>query len=206
MSVVLRVLSALSLLSPKRQEVKFHPIVNLKPLNKLIKYEHFKMKNLDSARYILRVGCWMVKLNLKDAYLTIPVSPSHKKFLRFTWKGPVFQLNCLVFGLALAPAQRLFTEILKVVAAYVRKHGMRLIIYLDDIFIVNFSKEGVSADVKKAIDLIQHLGFIINFDKSILDPGQVIIYEYESDPDEYLGLLIIQTIYLLRYRKTKWWK
>ena len=146
----------------------------------------------------------MVKLDLKDAYLTIPVHPSHQKFLRFAWKGRVFQFNCLAFGLASTP--RLFTKILKVVAAYLRKHGMRLIIYLDDIFIVNFSKEGVSADVKKAIDLIQHLGFIINFDKSILDPGQVIIYEYESDPDEYLGLLIIQTIYLLRYRKTKWWK
>ena len=119
----------------------FRPIVNLKPLNKFIKYEHFKMENLDSARFILRKGDWMVKLDLKDAYLTIPVHPSHQKFLRFAWKGRVFQFNCLAFGLA--PAPRLFTKILKVVAAYLRKHGMRLIIYLDDILIMNSSKEGV---------------------------------------------------------------
>ena len=116
----------------------------------------------------------MVKLDLKDAYLTIPVHPSHQKFLRFAWKGRVFQFNCLAFGLASAP--RLFTKILKVVAAYLRKHGMRLIIYLDDILIMNSSKEGASADVKKAIDLLQQLGFLINFDKSILDPAQVMEY------------------------------
>ena len=46
---------------------------------------------------------------------------------------------------------------------------------------MNSSKEGASADVRKAIDLLQQLGFLINFDKSILDPVQVM---------EYLGLLI----------------
>ena len=34
----------------------FRPIVNLKPLNKFIKYEHFKMENLDSARFIFGEG------------------------------------------------------------------------------------------------------------------------------------------------------
>jgi hypothetical protein len=67
------------------------------------------------------------------------------------------------------------------VAAYLRKHGMRLIKYLDDILIMSSSKEDAKADAKNLIGLLQHLGFLINFDKSIVEPSQIM---------EYLGLLI----------------
>ncbi|KZR99751.1 Uncharacterized protein APZ42_004269, partial [Daphnia magna] len=111
-----------------------------------IRYEHFKMENLESARFLLRKGDWMVKLDLKDAYLTVPVCPSHQKFLRFQWKGRLFQFTCLAFGLA--PAPRIFTKILKVVVGFLRKKGLRLIIYLDDILILNVSEERTLRDVK----------------------------------------------------------
>jgi hypothetical protein len=75
----------------------------------------------------------------------------------------------------------LVSKILRVVAAYLRKHGMRLIKYLDDILIMSSSKEDAKADVKNAIGLLQHLGFLINVDKSIVEPSQIM---------EYLGLLI----------------
>ncbi|KZS19204.1 Uncharacterized protein APZ42_014437, partial [Daphnia magna] len=157
----------------------FRPIVNLKPLNQFIQYEHFKMENLDSARFLLRKGDWMVKLDLKDAYLTIPVHPSHQKFLRFKWKGRIFQFKCLAFGLA--PAPRIFTKILKAVMGFLRKQGMRLIIYLDDILILNRSKEGAAKDFKQVIDLLLQLGFLINWEKTVADPTQKL---------EYLGLML----------------
>ncbi|XP_045034660.1 uncharacterized protein LOC116925902 [Daphnia magna] len=157
----------------------FRPIVNLKPLNQFIRYEHFKMENLESARFLLRKGDWMVKLDLKDAYLTVPVCPSHQKFLRFQWKGRLFQFTCLAFGLA--PAPRIFTKILKVVVGFLRKKGLRLIIYLDDILILNVSEERTLRDVKVTIRLLKQLGFLINWGKSVLVPTQKL---------EYLGLVI----------------
>nr|ACB38666.1 reverse transcriptase [Daphnia pulex] len=157
----------------------FRPIVNLKPLNQFIQYEHFKMENLDSARFLLRKGDWMVKLDLKDAYLTIPVHPSHQKFLRFKWKGRIFQFKCLAFGLA--PAPRIFTKILKAVMGFLRKQGMRLIIYLDDILILNRSREGAAKDFKQVVDLLLQLGFLINWEKTVADPAQKL---------EYLGLML----------------
>jgi hypothetical protein len=42
----------------------FRSILNLKPLNKFIRYEHFKMENLQSVRFLLGEGDWMVKLDL----------------------------------------------------------------------------------------------------------------------------------------------
>ena len=118
-------------------------------------------------------------MDLKDAYLTVPLHPSHQKYLRFTWKGRIFQFSCLAFGLA--PAPRIFTKILKVVMGFLRKKGLRLIIYLEDILILNTSRERVLADLEVVIELLQRLGFIINWEKSVLDPAQNL---------EYLGLVI----------------
>ncbi|KZS18335.1 Uncharacterized protein APZ42_015514 [Daphnia magna] len=56
-----------------------------------------------------------------------------------------------------------------------------MIIYLDDILIVNSSKESAKNDVKKVIDLLQNFGFFINWEKSITEPAQIL---------EYLGLVI----------------
>lgn len=61
----------------------FRPIVNLKPLNKFIKYEHFKMENLYSARYILREGYWMVKLDLNGCLFDHPCAPVPPKVFTF---------------------------------------------------------------------------------------------------------------------------
>ena len=97
----------------------FRPIVNLKPLNRFVKYEHFKMENLETVRFLVRKGDWFVKLDLKDAYLTVPIQNSQKKYLRFKWNGRIFQFKCMAFGLV--PAPRIFTKLLKVFVAFLRK-------------------------------------------------------------------------------------
>ncbi|KZS19016.1 Uncharacterized protein APZ42_014682 [Daphnia magna] len=48
----------------------YRPIVNLKPLNKFINFEHLKMENLETVRFLVRKGDWFIKLDLKDAYLS----------------------------------------------------------------------------------------------------------------------------------------
>jgi hypothetical protein len=100
----------------KKQAGQFRPIVNLKPLNKFIRYQHFKMENLESVRFLFRKGDWLAKVDLKDAYFTVPVRKSQHKYLRFRWKERVFEFNCMAFGLA--PTPRIFTKILKVVMAF----------------------------------------------------------------------------------------
>lgn len=35
------------------------------------------MGNLQSVRFLVRKGDWLAKIDLKDAYLTVPVNPSH---------------------------------------------------------------------------------------------------------------------------------
>ena len=53
---------------------------------------------------------WMGKIDLKDAYLTVPIYKKHRQFLRFKWRGQRYLFKSLPFGLATAP--RTFTKLL----------------------------------------------------------------------------------------------
>ena len=59
--------------------------------------------------------------------------------------------------------------------------GIRVIIYLDDILIVQATKEATSQAVKIVRRLLESLGFVISEEKSEEDPTQEI---------EYIGLTI----------------
>lgn len=161
----------------KKQAGKFRPIVNLIPHNQFVRYRHFKMDILESVRYLVREGDKMVKIDLKDAYYTVAFEKAHHKYLRFHWRGQVYEFSCRAFCLAPAP------KTLKVIMACLRRQGIRLITYLDDILVLNGCKEE-ALDLKTVIDLLQSLGFLINMEESMVIPSQSM---------EYLGLIVNST-------------
>jgi hypothetical protein len=163
---------------PKRSG-GFRPIVNLKSLNKFVRPEHFKMEGISSLQELIRRDDFFVKIDLKDAYLTVPVHPEDRKFFRILWGGVLYQFRCLAFGLSSAPW--IFTKILKPIVNFLRRQGLRLIIYLDDILILNSNAEGAGRDYLFAVSILEKCGFLINLEKSVGTPEQVI---------EYLGLII----------------
>ena len=112
----------------------WRPIINLKRLNSYLEIPHFKMESIRSLRDVVLPGDYMVKLDLQDAYLTVPMHRSVCKYLRFCWKGEVYEFQSLPFGLA--PAPLLFTKLLKPLLGFLRERGIRIIIYLDDILIL----------------------------------------------------------------------
>ncbi|XP_063291664.1 izumo sperm-egg fusion protein 1 [Pelobates fuscus] len=52
-------------------------------------YNHFKMEGIYLLRDLLRLGVWFTRLDLKGAYLSVPVDEDCRRFLRFRWKGPL---------------------------------------------------------------------------------------------------------------------
>ena len=56
------------------------PVINLKGLNQFVRVEHFKMEGLHLLPDLLQSGDWMVKMDLKDAYLQVPINPGHQPF------------------------------------------------------------------------------------------------------------------------------
>ncbi|KAI8503707.1 hypothetical protein Bbelb_186780 [Branchiostoma belcheri] len=88
------------------------PVINLKPLNKFLHKQRFKMESLRLIKHKVRPGDYMAKLDLTDAYFTIPVHKDDRKYLTFHWRGRFYQFQCLPFGIATAP--RVFTKVMKV--------------------------------------------------------------------------------------------
>ncbi len=115
------------------------PVINLKALNRFIRWEHFQMEGLHMLPDILMADDWMVKLDLKDAYLQVPIHPAHHQFLRFQWEGTTYHFQCLPFGLTSAP--RVFTKIMRPVVGFLRQVGIRLLIYLDDMLILHQERD-----------------------------------------------------------------
>ena len=67
------------------------PIINLKPLNRFVRKKPFKMTTLKEVAQAIRPRDWTVTIDLKDAFLHIPVHRDYRRFLRFLWKGSVYQ-------------------------------------------------------------------------------------------------------------------
>ena len=155
------------------------PVINLKALNQWVETPHFKMEGLPTLQDLLRQGDWLVKVDLKDAYFTVPVHPDHHPYLRFVIEGVTYQFTCLPFGLACAPW--VFTKLMKTVVTLLRSWGFRMIIYIDDILVMAESATLVRQHLEVLVHLLQCLGFLINFEKSVMSPTQEL---------EFLGMVV----------------
>ena len=111
------------------------PVINLKNLNALIPYLHFKMKVLNLLKDMLKEKDYLCKIELKDAYVCVPLHQKHRKYIRFCWEGPLYEFLCLCFGLG--PAPRIFTKVLKIPIAILRRINIRIILYLDDMLLMS---------------------------------------------------------------------
>jgi len=81
----------------------------------------------------------MVKIDMKDAYFNVPLHPAFRKYVKFSWRGTLYEFLCLCFGLG--PGPRIFTTLLKVPIQLLRRLEIRLVIYLDDILILGETLE-----------------------------------------------------------------
>lgn len=162
----------------EKKDKSQRPILNLKKLNSFIPYLHFKMESLKHVKDLIKPNDWMVKIDLKDAYFTIPLHENSQKYVRFLWEGKLYEFLCLCFGLG--PAPRLFTKLLKVPISLLRRINIRVVIFLDDLLIFGSTEEIIMAR-DTVLFLLENLGFIINQEKSVLTPSRIM---------EYLGMVI----------------
>jgi ribonuclease HI len=150
------------------------PIINLKHLNKFVETNHFKMENIKTASELVSKNCFMSVIDLKEAYHAIPICLEHQKYLKFRWKGVLYQYTCVPFGLSVAPLT--YTKIFKPVVAYLRENDIVIVSYLDDTELIAPTFDLCQRNVKFTINLFESLGFVVNEEKSQLIPSQRVKY------------------------------
>lgn len=122
------------------------------------------MESLHLLPDLLMTKVWMVKLDLKDAYLQIPIYLAHHKFPQFSWEGQTYNFQCLLIGLSSAP--RVFRTIIRSVVRFLREAEIWLLIYLDDILTYLTSGEDHPPTTGGSSDpVLPILGLIINREK-----------------------------------------
>ena len=84
--------------------------------------------------------------------------------------GRVYQFTCLPFDLATSPRE--FTKLLRPVVQLLRLQGIKLHVYLDDWLIRASSAAQARTHTDLVLQVLQHLGWVINFSKSVLVPSQ----------------------------------
>ena len=71
------------------------PVIDSSALNQFVINQYFQMENISCRKQILNQNDFMVKLDLKDAYLTVGVHEQSQHYLRFIWQGQPYQFQAL---------------------------------------------------------------------------------------------------------------
>ena len=105
-------------------------ILNLKNLNQHANKLHFKMDTLNTITKLVDKDCFMASIDLKDAYYSVPIATPYRKYLRFSWRGKLYQFTCLPNGLSCGP--RKFTKLLKPALSALHLKGHISSSYIDE--------------------------------------------------------------------------
>ena len=117
----------------------WRPVIDLSHLNRFVDVSHFQMETIQSVLLSVCQRDWMASIDLKEAYLQVPVHPDSRHFLRFVSKGHVFQFKALCFGLSMAP--QVFSRVMAPVSAILHSMGISMCRYLDDWLVQSSSRD-----------------------------------------------------------------
>ena len=137
------------------------------------------MDTLKSVLDLVTPGVYMAKLDIKDAYYSVPIRKEDQKLLKFMSEGELFKFLVLPNGYTKAP--RKFTKLLKPIWAMLRNKRITLVAYLDDIIVLGCDREDCRHKILTVLRTLQDFGFVIHPKKSDIDPKTSI---------EFLGFII----------------
>ena len=153
------------------------------------------MESIQNVIDLMEDNCFMASVDLKDAYFSVPIHENHRKYLKFSHRETLYEFKAMPQGYG--PAMRVFTKLLKAPFSVLRQLGLLSVIYVDDSYLQGKTYLICLENVRKTIDMLQNLGFTINFDKSVLIPQQEITF---------LGLIfnsVSMTVTLTQEKKDK---
>ena len=163
-----------SLFTRDKKDGTYRTILNLKSLNKDCDTAHFKMESLKQALHMVRQGCFMASIDIKDAFYSVPINEHHMKYLKFTWEGKIFQFCAMPNGYC--DAMRVFTKLLKPVFATLREKGYESVIYVDDSLLQGDTFQECLNNVLATLECLESLGFVVHPEKSVFYPTQEITF------------------------------
>ena len=129
------------------------------------------METPETIRTSLRLGEWVNSIDFKDTYFHMPIHSQSRKYMRFHIQGQPYQFKALSFGLSTAPME--FTVVAKEVKLMGLQRGIRIHQYLENWLVRATSHQTCLQHTQTLVALCRELGWLVNKEKSELDPKQV---------------------------------
>lgn len=96
----------------------------------------------------------------------ISIALEFHRFLHSKFQGQIFQFAVVAFGLCSAPI--IFTQLRWCISLFSCKNGIRIIFYIDVTIIMALSRDLAFKHCDFLVNLLQHPGVLLNFEKSDL--------------------------------------
>ena len=160
-------------LVPKKNG-QMRPILDLRVLNESVAKRPFRMLTIKRLLTCVQRNDFGISIDLKDAYFHVPIKLKHRRFLRFAFEGKKYEYTRLPFGYALAP--RTFSKCVEAALEPLRRRGIRILAYLDDLLVLAQSPDRAIQDAISLVTQLSQLGFAVNWEKSAPWPAQQFTY------------------------------
>lgn len=164
--------------------IAYHPVTlkprlvhDLRPLNARLRNASAKYETIrDALVHHRRLG---TKLDLAQAFKHIALDEEAASMMSFAIDGVWFRWRRLPFGMAWSPA--MFSEALRPTIEALRREGVRLVVYVDDVLVLADTVSRLDADTSRTMQLLQAAGWRVSPDKT---------YPFAHDRIVFLGILL----------------
>ena len=114
----------------------------------------FKMEGVQQVADLIQPNDFGMLVDLKDAYLTMGLHPSQRKYCRFRSPedGQRLQWTTVSFGMSEAP--RICTKLLRPLIGLLKQIGIRCLIYIDDLLLLDQDRDRLARGMAIAMDLL----------------------------------------------------
>ncbi|KAA6393208.1 MAG: hypothetical protein EZS28_011266 [Streblomastix strix] len=159
----------------KKANGKWRKIPDAKALNKQIANFHFKMHDSIEVKQIIRLGDWGTLLDLASAFHHLIVQAESQPYLAFEFQNNHYTYRAIPFGTKHSPIY-FITAMEPIKQQICMKTEIRIINFVDGIFLLHQNKEYLKNITQKVIDTVNYFGFTMNTEKSKTDPEQTVIF------------------------------
>ena len=138
-------------------------------VNQCVDQWEVNMEDLKATEAMWERGAYMGVFDLENMFFHVKLEESVKQFFGFTVEQPdgtpeYFVFNVMPFGYS--PAVAVVNRLLKPVVAYLHQLGIRVAIYVDDGQVVAKSQLETRGQYRFVLDILQHVGWNIQWAKT----------------------------------------
>lgn len=154
-------------------------VVDARYINLFDPYHTFSYEKLADVPQYLQQNDYFMLTDMKAGYHQVPMHPDTSRFLGIEFEGQVYVFKHLPFGLS--SACRAYTDLMAEVHRPLRRLGLRMTSFIDDVLYAFPSKQIAKAEGIVVLKILSALGFFFSVPKCHLLAEQT---------GKFLGLLV----------------